>query len=606
MWPYLQEARVLQAALISILAVATAGGSPTDSLRQAERDARSTARHYERLRVSTAPQRFGGGYGDRCDERIGRFCFWFSDPGTPRRPIDEDAPRVVAAREGAIHVHRRWFALAPQEPDAAGPLVRYLIEAERPAEAAAAARAHVWAAERSAESLLLLGLALHYTGDFVAAEEAFDSARTRYSSRERRRLDDLSVLLSSAENALYRRLSDGERARYDETYWALSDPWLMVPGNERRSAHYARHAWARVLARAPNVEGKLRWGRDHTEILVRYGVPTGRQRILETVSLTHNRLSLVEWFDPRRVALAPPDLLTGGVRAAPPAGVRPEIERDTVRSHYAPLGMRRTRGLVVQPSVFPGPEHGVVRVDALMPPDSVNPRVPVAPRGLLVLLDTLGREVARTAVTPRIRSDSMTVLAAEQAVRPGTYIYRVELRDDSTGLGALAQYRIHVPAAEGLTVSDLLVALPDPTGYPRSRADSSFEASPGLVLPPGQDVGLYAEISGLHPELQGGRFDVQWWVEGAGDPGLLHRAARWLGRRVGLLGDEEPTRVAWSETASSDVQVVFLTLTLTDLEPGPHRLVVLVRDRVTGQERTATRLVRIDPAAPPLPPRTNN
>jgi hypothetical protein len=597
---------VLEAVVISILLVTAAGQSPADSLRQAERDARTSARHYERLRLSTAPQRFGGGYGDRCDERIGRFCFWFSDPGTPRRPIDEDAPRVVAAREGAIHAHRRWFALAPHEFEAAGPLVRYLVEAGRPAEAAAAARAHVWAAKRSAESLLLLGLAVHYTGAFVAAEEAFDSARATSSDRDRRDLDDLGVLLTSAENALYRRLSAPERARYEETYWALSDPWLMVPGNERRSAHYARHAWARVLARAPHVEGKLRWGRDHTEILIRYGRPTGRQRVMETASLAHNRLSLVEWFDPRRVALAPPDLLTGGIPAAPPAGVRPEIERDTVRSHYAPLGMRRTRGLVVQPSVFPGSEHGVVRVDALMPPDSLDPRIPIAPRGLLVMLDTLGREVARTAVTPRVRSDSMTVLAAEQAVRPGTYIYRVELRDDATGLGALAQYRVRVPPARGLTVSDLLVALPVPTGSPRSRADSSFEASPSLVLRPGQEVGLYAEISGLQPELPGRRFEVQWWVEGAEDPGLLHRAASWLGRRVGLLGDEEPTRVAWSESASEDVQVVFLTLTLNDMGPGLYRLGLLVRDPVTGQERTTTRLIRIDPAAPPLPPRTNN
>jgi hypothetical protein len=597
---------MLEAVLISILAVAAPMASPADSVRQAERHARSTARHYERLRVSTAPQRFGGGYGDRCDERIGRFCFWFSAPGTPRRPIDEEATRVTAAREGAIHAHRRWFALAPAELDAAGPLIGYLIEADRPAEAVAASRAHAWAAQRSAESLLLLGLALHYTRDFVAAEEAFDSARARSTARERRRLDDLSVLLSSAESSLYRRLTDPERARYEETYWALSDPWLMVPGNERRSAHYARHTWARILSRAPNVEGKLRWGRDHAEILLRYGLSTGRQRVVETVSIANNRISLVEWFDPRRVALAPPDLLTGGIPSAPPAGVRPEIERDTVRSHYAPLGMRRTRGLVVQPSVFPGPERGVVRVDALMPPDSVEPRVPVSPRGLMVLLDTLGREVARGSVTPRIRSDSMTVLAAELAVPPGTYIYRMEMRDDSTGLGALAQYRIHVPAPAGLTVSDLLVTFPATAEVPRSRTESSFEASPGLVMPPGQNVGLYAEVSGLQTQHQRGWFDVQWWVEGADDPGLLRRAAHWLGRRAGLLDEDEPTRVAWSETASSEAQVVFLTLSLTDMEPGLHRLGLLVRDRITGQERTATRLVRIDPAAPPLPAPMNN
>jgi hypothetical protein len=597
---------VLSAVLLLMLSVAPPQEAPPDTLRSAAREARAAALRYERILITTAPERFGSSYGDRCDEYVGRFCFWYSRPDTPRRPVDPEAPEVAPVRDAAIHTFRRWFALAPGDGEAAGPLVRYLIEAERATEAASAARAHVWAAGESAESLMLLGLALHYSRDFVAAEAAFDRARAASSDRQRRDLDDIGLLLETRDRSRYKGLSGEERARWETTFWAFSDPWLMEPGNERRSAHYARHALNRVLALAPRVEGRLRWGSDHGEFVLRYGMPTGRQRYYRPTASIQRDMSLVEWFDPRRVALTPGDLLTMGIPYTPPAGVRPEIERDTVRSHYAPLGLRRTRGLLVQPSVFPGPGGGAVRLDVLLPPDTTDPAVPVAPRGLMVVMDTLGREVARVEATPRVRADSATVLSAERHLPPGAYVYRVEIRDDSTGLGGLAQYRIDVAPTSGLTLSDLLVAMPGVGDPPASRADPSLEAIPRLVLRPGEDVAVYAEVSGLAVAAAGASFGVQWWIERADDDGLLRRAARWLGERVGLMSPEEPVRVAWDDYAPERATAVLVTLSMGDVEPGLHRLGLMVRDRVSGEERRSTRLVRIDPAAAPLPPRVGS
>lgn len=597
---------VLEAAVLVTLSVGAVIQAPPDTLRQAEREATRAARLYEQALVWTAPRRFGGRSPDRCDERIGRFCFWFGSPDTPRRPIEPEAPEAVAARDRAIHAFRRWFALAPGEADAAGPLIRYLIESERTSEALAAARAHVWAAESSPESLLLLGLALHYVRDFVAAESAFDSARALLDPDERGRLDDVRVLLEPAEQSHYRDLDDYLRARYEARYWALADPSRLEPGNERRSAHYARHGWSRVMARAPRVDGRIRWGRDHDEIVLRYGVPTGRYRILDPPGMLNRPTTLAESFDPRQVALGPGGLVTDGVGFTPPPGTRPEIDRDTARTAYAPLGVRRTQGLILQASVFPGREEAVVRVDALLPPDTVDPRVPVGPRGLLVLLDTLGQEVARTPATPDFLNDSLTVLTAEQRVPPGSYIYHVEIRDDSTGLAGLAQYRIDVPGADGLALSDILVAVPGMAGPPTSRADPDLEATARLTLLPDQEISLYAEVSGLGVDTAGASFDVQWWVERAEDDGLLRRAARWVGERIGVLEEERPTRVSWEEATTGEAQILFVTLALAELRPGLHRLGLRVRDLVTGAERTATRLIRIDPAAAPLTPRRHS
>lgn len=590
---------MLSAVLLLTLSVAPPQEPQPDTLGAAARDARTSALRYERVLVTTSPERHGSSSGDPCDEYVGRFCFWYGNPDTPRRPIEPEAPAVAPVRDAAINAHRRWFALAPDDSDAAGPLIRYLIEADRAAEAAAAARAHVWAAGESPESLLLLGLALHYAADIVGAEAAFDRARAASSDRERRDLDDIGVLLESRDHSRYKALTDEERARFEATFWAFSDPWLMEPGNERRSAHYARHAWNRVLARAPRVEGRLRWGRDHEEFVLRYGVPTGRQRHYRPTASIQRDMSLVELYDPRGVALTPGALLTAGIPYTPPAGVRPEIERDTARSAYAPLALRRTRGLVVQPSVFPGPDGGAVRVDALLLPDTTDPSVPTHPRGVMVLLDTLGREVSRVAATPSVRADSTTVLSAEQWVPPGSYVYRVEIRDDSTGLAGLAQYRIDVASVAGLTLSELLVAVPGGEP-PASRADPALEATARLVLPPGQDVSVYAEVSGLAVGPAGASFAVQWWIERADQGGLLRRAARWLGEAVGLLSAEEPVRVAWEDFGPDRATAVFVTLSLGGVEPGLHRLGLLVRDRISGEERTSTRLIRIDPAARPL------
>jgi hypothetical protein len=592
---------VLRSAILVMLSVIAPAPASQDSLRLASRDARSAAFAYERLLFSTAPEQFGGGYGGQCDERIGRFCFRFGSPGTPRRPPDPEPAQVQAARTDAIRAHRRWFAFAPDERRAAGPLIRYLIESDRAGEAVAAARTHVWATDGTAESLLFLGLALHYARDFAAAESAFDNARTLSTERERRRLDDISLLLETGEHSRYRGLRDDERVRYEARFWAFSDPWLMEPGNERRSAHYARHAWSRILAEAPQVAGRMRWGSDHHEIVVRYGRTTSRRRVREGYPTMQRTASLVEWFDPGRIALSPEALTTEGIPYTPPPGTRPDIERDTVRTQYAPLGVRRTRGLLVQPTVFPAPNPGL-RVDAMLPVDPSDPVLPVRPRGIVVVMDTLGREVSRTTVEPRVRRDSATVLSVEQPLPPGSYVYRVEVRDDATGAAGLAQHRIDVPEPGGLMVSDLLVALPG-AEPPSSRADPDLHGIPDLVLPPGQPVALYAEVSGLALEGRAASFAVQWWVERDEDGGLLRRAARWVGQRIGVVEAELPTRLEWEEGAPTDMERIFVTIHLEDAEAGLHRLGLRVRDRISGQERAVTRLIRVDPGArAPEPP----
>ena len=594
---------MLEALLLASLSVVPFQAAPQQDARALGRAARTAQFHYESLLRRRAPYRMGGGYGGECDEIIGRFCFRFDGEDAPPAPLPEPAhPDIGRARLAAIRAHRRWFSAAPASSEATGALIRYLIEDERWSEALAAARTHAWAAERTAESLLLLGLALHYASDFAAAEAVFDSARAAADPEVRRRWDDVGVLLEPGERGRYGRLEDSARVDYERVLWAMSDPSLLVPGNERRSGHYARHAWIQILSEAPRVNGTISWGSDHEEILLRYGLPVHRERMRHPIMMHETELRMVETFDPNAVAFVPAAMSTRGVPEAPPPGVRPELERDTARSAYAPLAHPRLRGLAGQASRFPVGSAYLLRIDALLPPDTLSPRAPIPPRALLAVFDTLGNELSRASAEVEIRSDSSTVVRARVAVPPGTAVYHLEVIGDAGSRGGLARYRIDLPAVAGLALSDLVVAEPFGDSLPRSRDDPGLRPLPSLVVPHGRGLGVFAEVSGLDRYPGDARYTVEWWVEDAEPGSLLGRAFRWLGERLGVVGRPEPLRTRWDGVSDTGSAAVAFTLDMEDADPGLYRIGLTVRDRVTGEERSATRLIRVDPSAagPPV------
>lgn len=586
---------MIEAFLLLSLSVASPQATPQDQPADLRRAARSAAYRYESALRRRAPERPAPGAGRDCDEIIGRFCFRFTGGGpTPADTLPED-PAITSARIRALEIHRAWLATDPGQPEAAGPLIRYLVEADRAPEAAAVARTHAWAAERTPESLFLLGLALHHAGSFESAESAFDSARAMLPLSERARLDDVSVLLEPSEQSLYRRLAPEARDAYNDRFWRFSDPFLSEEGNERRSAHYARHAWATILAAAPAAAGKVSWGRDTEEIVLRYGLPTRRERIREPSWRLHTDLSMLEVFDPQSVSFVPGALLTEGLTRQPEPGARPALERDTTRSSYAPIRTRRAVALTLQATRFPTSGGAVLAVSGRLDPDTAWSE-PVSPEGVLVLMDTLGREVARSPARVRVLPDSVTVLSGEVPVPAGAWVYRLEVRDEETGQGGLAQYRIDVEAPVRSALSDLLVAAPEdeiPSSWGELRPAS------GLVLPTDSRVLVWAEALGLSRRGGESRYAVEWWVESADRRTVLGRAARWLGRRVGLGDDDEPVRLQWEDGSSRDPAPVAFVADLEGLGPGLYRLGLTVRDLVSGRAATAERLVRLEPGAPP-------
>ncbi len=237
-------------------------GTASDSLALL-RHARRAQRDFERIRRAHLPSEPGGG-SSGCDERIGRFCYWyepFANPALEESDLVRRARQKLLDRLGAAH--RRlagdgWIT---------GQLVRYLLEqglADSAVVTAQSCRSTRWWCDA------LEGFARHLSHDYVGADTAFRRALQAMPEPMRCAWTDLGPLLRD-------RLSQalpcvhGDSVR--ERIWWLARPLYSRAGNDLRTEHYARHMMAALLHDAATPDG-VSWGADRRALVVRFGWPT--------------------------------------------------------------------------------------------------------------------------------------------------------------------------------------------------------------------------------------------------------------------------------------------------------------------------------------------
>lgn len=571
-------------------------GSPADSLDALRRLARQKEYRYERLLRTLAPQTFSGGWRDDCDEIVGRFCLWYSDAEEESSPWREakEAVGIVEARREAIDVFRRVFAFVPGDFEAAGPLVRYLVEDGRGGEAVAAARAFAWASADSVWGPLLEGFALHATGADGEAESRFRGALAAMAPEDRRDMETLDPLLVPRERRRLEDLDAGAQARYRHRFWVLADPLYLTPGNETWNEHMARHVWTRLLSRAPRVVGAVSWGDDLEELTLRFGVPTSRERVLGTNPLQDD--NFVEHYDPASLAFTRPDLLQEGVPEAPEPGGTPYLEESSARSIYAATTVARFHELPHQVTRFPARDDVVVRIDAQIPLDSLGSSVRDVETGVFLLDSTL-HVVGERRNGARRRGGALR-LTEEFVVPPGQYVYSVEARDSVTRNAARARYAVEVEgSASGvLALSDIVLTRPfRDRPLPRSRDELRQAPLVGATVEAGGTVGLYAEAHWLAAGPDGrSHYDVTVALEREDRPVAAVRLLRWIGRALGIRGSEGAPRIRWTDDAPAGAPAILaVDLGMDGAEPGLYRVVLSVRDAVLGTERTSSRLLLV-------------
>ena len=535
---------------------------------QVLRGARSAQSAFERTRRRYLPWTNARG-GGACDERIGRFCLTHDDGDDDWTPPPEpDA--VKRERDALIATLDQGAAARPGDGWIAGQRVRYLVEAGRPADAARAAR------ECRAERwwcLALDGYALHFGGDFVAAATAFTAAAEAMPPAERREWDGLAPAVVGAEVKALRRMDPAARGDAVRRLWWLADPFWMDAGNDRLTEHDSRLVADRFQDRARTTDG-IFWADDLREILVRWGQPTGWERIRPRVGqvddgmLTHYAPSF--------------EFIPTLAMVRDPFAVRADdwkTDEKFAHSVYAPPGIRRLGPLPHQVAVFRREGRAEVVAAFAMKPDSLPP-APTLDAGAVLMRDPDAPPVARTE---RVRGTRGVLrLRAD----PTQAVLSLETREPVSRRAARARFGVDLrrAAAPGLAISDVLL-LDRADVRPTSLDEAAPLARGSTQFGPSDRLALYWEVYGLGAAAAD---SVTFSVAVARrPPGAARRAAE----SIGLSRAVTPVRMRWTEAApAADILPRSLAVALPRLPAGDYVLEITVRTPSGGAASTQREL----------------
>jgi hypothetical protein len=531
-------------------------GQP-DSSRLAAR-ARDAQAEFERARMFLL--RTGSAGDSHCDARIGRFCYSYSGGADGRLPPEPAG--IGRARAKLLVVLDSVARAIPGDAWVAGQRVRYWLEAGQPDSAVAAAR---WCRASAWWCAALQGLARHETGDFEAAERAFDTALDSMPETERCRWTDLSDLLEKALRDRYRRLSCAERRGFEERVWWLARPLWSLRGNDRRTEHFARLTMARLLEDARWALGD--WGEDARELIVRYGWPLAWER--DDCGGWCRPIPLGYLQEPSFHFLPEPEAFDAGL----PDDAKQGVNAEWARERYAPAYAARFEDLTPDFAAFLRGDSTLVVAGWEVSSDTA-----LQDSGLVAALVLARDERSPEVVTRRRAAHGAGALIAEAAWAPSLASLELVAPDHRAAGRIRARLAPLAPSRGAVTLSGILLFDPAdslPADLPAALARLHVGG-----VPAGERVGIYWEAYGLASGE-----DVPTAVTVApGHRGLLTRVAAALG----LAPKSGSIRLEWHETAHPPQGTLAraLVLDLAALKPGRYRVDVTVsppgRGRVTS------------------------
>lgn len=545
--------------------------SPPDSA-ELEEELRDAQRRFEWLRRRRFPLT-SPGWG-RCDERIGRYCLTHEDDEDrePRPP----PPEVVERRDELIGRLSEAAARLPGSRWVAGQRVWYLVEADRPGEAVAAARAC-----RAGEGWCraLEGFALHEAELYPEAEEAFRRALASLRPEERRALTSPEEVLEGDARDRWEEAGEERRAELEARLWWLADPLWLVDGSERWTEHLARAVTIRVQREAAGPFGSY-WHDELEELTTRYGWPVDWERVRRRAyRIGEPEDPVVAHHAPDALRFVPPPEVWEDPTAATPEGW--ELDPDEPRSTYQPAYLDTLhRPAAHRVVTFPRPDSTLVvavwrtgweakaptGAGALSRPAEAMLRADEAPgRTLASVRGASDRDEGRLllALPARHAVLSLEVLDRDgrRAVRLRRGLSRTGRPEGTPGMSDLLSVTApHVPADSMRPPDDLRRAAR------RARLPGPAE--------PGERIGLYWELYGPARRLAGARLDLVLEREGGG---FLRSLAEGLG-----LADADRRRVAtgWRFAPERGRRVHPAGVVLTvpeELEEGEYRIAAEVR-----------------------------
>jgi hypothetical protein len=351
----------------------------------------------------------------------------------------------------------------------------------------------------------------------------------------------------------------GERQAVLRRIWWLADPFWMEPGNDRLTEHYSRLVADRLQDRARNPEG-IFWADDLREILMRWGQPSGWERVRPRMSQL-GLASVTTHYHPSF------EFIPTLTMARDPLVLRAEQwktdERDA-HSLYAPPGVRHLGPLPYQVAVFRRGAQAEVVAAFAMKPDSLPPS-PMLEAGLVLMREPDATPIVRTARVEGTRG----VLRA--AAPPEATVLSLEARERTSRRAARARFGVDLrrPAEHGLAVSDLLL-LERGDARPPSLDQAAPLARGSTRFRAGERVAMFWEVYGVSA-ADSVTFSLALSRRSAGG---VRRTVESLGLARGMA----PVRMRWTEPAGAgDVFPRSLAITLPRLPPGDYAIELSAR-----------------------------
>jgi len=499
-----------------------------DSVKLSRR-ARDLQASFERRRRHLLPT-FYTGIADRC-LIVGRFCEWH--PNMQEVVVPEEGKEIRRARVELLRELAKASAALPGDDWIVGQRIRYLTETHDSSAigVARSCRASKWWCEA------LLGLTLHVSGDFAAADSAYSSALADMPALIRCHWTNLSPLLDDDIRGTYRKMPCDQRDGLNGRIWWVADPLFMTRGNERRTEHFSRMVHSALWKDAANTYGTS-WGGDLAELMLRFGwaekwtqQPASSATIAAQPSVTgHEREPGFHFFLTQR----PPDSLAQIVDSLF------DVYQFPPREQYAPPYARGLVRLDVQLARFRRGDSTRVVAAYDVSADTIFGR-----RRFAAALVAMGDEVALPVRADLVESPVKSVLTVMTPWK--SQLIGVELLAYDSA--AAARWRAgfaEIPVDSGrISVSDLLFVDGAPD-LPVDLGDAIAHAHGGTKFRRDTKVGLFWELYGRAPADS--TMPISLTITPL-DEGLLRRTFRVLRIAPKLT----PLNIRWQENGASGV-----------------------------------------------------
>src|SRR5688572_31074769 len=481
---------------------------------------RAAQEGFETFRRRNAPAFSVRSGPDRCDERVGRFCYWYEED-SPDPPRESD--RIRESRDRLIEQIDSVGRLWPNDRWVSGQRVRYLAEAGRYDDAVRAAQACV---AREWWCNAVQGFAFHVAGRYEEADSAYEAALRLMSDGERCNWRDLKLLLDDDQLKRYREQGCSRRLPLEQRIWWLSRPLLSGRGNDARTEYYSRLMMAHFVEDAPSAYA-MGFDFDERELTLRYGWPIAWTRSPqpslvaggEPSLVGHERTPAHPYLPVRSVLDNPASSDSAGWRSK---GIPP------VRSRYAPAYARRLIPLEHQSALFRRGDSAMVMVAWSVAKDEQLAAAVDAREVNAALVLTRGEE--QDAVVVRSASPGRTGrLMARSAW--GSMLLSVEVAAAKERTLARARYgvrRSDTPQSR-IQLSDIVLYEPY-DGMPTSAEDVLPHMRTSERIPVGSRVGIFWEAYNTSPTGEGLEVNITVAPENTSG-GWLSRGLRAL-RRV--------------------------------------------------------------------------